>query len=1044
MISSIFYNGDGSTRIFPVTFKINGEDYVRVYVDNVEVIDRTKYDIINNSIVFAPGDIPAVGTDNIKIYVATSSSELGDLGAPLTDITNVANNLSEIIDVSGSLAAIEGVNNNELNINAVEANAANINIVAAQNTNITNIATQIVPNIAEILLADTNATTATTKASEASASATSAASNAAIATNRAIIATDEAIIATTKASEASASASSAATSASTATTKANEASASAATALSEANRAGGYADVILANITNINVVASDLLEPVSEIDVVANNITNVNNVGNSISNVNSVASGLSNINTVVSNIANINTAATQSPNITVVANNIASVGTVVSNITSIQAAAANATTATTQAGIATTKANEASVSAATATTQANRATAVVIPTTATYSYTQQDWRQSIMSKAAFNALAAERRANRAGSGFDEWGNHYTAVGGAVNDGMWTWNAQPNILLMGREDTNGTGTSRTNYPLANINGTVHKLYGVNSTTSTTMRDVEIILPPAPTVLPYDATLTTEQIAVGVIKHADSSNSGLIVNGKFTTDTSGWSATNSTLSTVDGKLRVTGTSINGWAQQAITTVVGKKYILEATSIVGTSGQLIQVVASPSTQIASSNVIGYNYIEFTATTTTTLIRCYAYGASGTYTDYDNVAVFPADAISRSDLVFLESWHEDVSEKDFVYPLGNVQYLGGVTDGMSAIAAGAFSGSSTYSLFGNWQASGALVGKGYVWSSMSDAQKKAFVSNPENNCYLDGDKVIQVRYRMRVVAGWGDSWGGVDPMNPAGFTKLAYDSSNGNIRVLVQGKQISRSPEIVYDSTGAYNSSTYFGYAMTDATKLEKSVISYGTFSVTNITNSSSTSYGYESKCYALPIALVHRRNKGGYDATYNPNGTRTMTMTPTCIADCFNPANYNSSTGYIGTSTSRPDGLFYDQVSNQDFKPTNKGADLRTTTKKRTAQSLIEEFAPKVIAGTLLYNNNDTTALTTYKDFMEVRDTSGNRYTMKNKIGNVVTINDTVANKKGFSIVTQNGKQYLQVADDAASDAAVQMNLSVTKYDLGVFDA
>ena len=60
------------------------------------------------------------------------------------------------------------------------------------------------------------------------------------------------------------------------------------------------------------------------------------------------------------------------------------------------------------------------------------------------------------------------------------------------------------------------------------------------------------------------------------------------------------------------------------------------------------------------------------------------------------------------------------------------------------------------------------------------------------------------------------------------------------------------------------------------------------------------------------------------------------------------------------------------------------------------------------------------------------------------MKNKIGNVVTINDTVANKKGFSIVTQNGKQYLQVADDAASDATVQMNLSVTKYDLGVFDA
>ena len=218
MISSIFYNGDGSTRIFPVTFKINGEDYVRVYVDNVEVVDRTKYDIINNSIVFTSDDIPAVGTDNIKIYVATSAAELGDLGAPLTDITNVSNNLAEIVAVS----------------------------------------TQVIPNLPEILLADNNATIATTQANLAIAAMNAAEVSEYNAAASATTATTQAGIATTKANEASASASSALASATTATTqagiattKAGEASTSASNASTSATNASnsatlaqGYADSI--------------------------------------------------------------------------------------------------------------------------------------------------------------------------------------------------------------------------------------------------------------------------------------------------------------------------------------------------------------------------------------------------------------------------------------------------------------------------------------------------------------------------------------------------------------------------------------------------------------------------------------------------------------------------------------------------------------------------------------------------------------------------------------------------------------------------------
>ena len=189
MVSSIFYNGDGSTRIFPVSFKILGDDYVRVYVNDVEVVDKTKYDIINNSVVFITSEAPAVGTNNVKIYVATSSSELGDLGAPLTDITSVATALSDITSVANTLPDISSV--------------------ATALPDIISVNATVVPNIAEILLADNNATiattqagTATTKAGEASASAISADADATIATTQAGIATTKAGEASTSASQA--------------------------------------------------------------------------------------------------------------------------------------------------------------------------------------------------------------------------------------------------------------------------------------------------------------------------------------------------------------------------------------------------------------------------------------------------------------------------------------------------------------------------------------------------------------------------------------------------------------------------------------------------------------------------------------------------------------------------------------------------------------------------------------------------------------------------------------------------------------------------
>ena len=199
MIGQITYNGDGSTRIFPVSFEILGEDYVQVFINNIAISDRTKYDIINNSIVFLEGYAPEIGTDNVVILVASSPTEIGDLNTPPSSIQSVLDNIDDI-------------------------NTAAANIIDIQNAS------------SNAITATNQATIATNKASEASESATSASNSATTATTKA----SEASAAATSASNSATSASNSAT---TAMTKAQEAVVSASNAEASALTAGAYANI---------------------------------------------------------------------------------------------------------------------------------------------------------------------------------------------------------------------------------------------------------------------------------------------------------------------------------------------------------------------------------------------------------------------------------------------------------------------------------------------------------------------------------------------------------------------------------------------------------------------------------------------------------------------------------------------------------------------------------------------------------------------------------------------------------------------------------
>jgi len=106
-----------------------------------------------------------------------------DLTPLATNSQIIADNMDEVNIVAGGIndgsvgivatdiAAVRTTATNIVEITAVGANMPDISAVAGNNTDISSVATTVVPNIAEILLADDNAITATTKASEATNSA---------------------------------------------------------------------------------------------------------------------------------------------------------------------------------------------------------------------------------------------------------------------------------------------------------------------------------------------------------------------------------------------------------------------------------------------------------------------------------------------------------------------------------------------------------------------------------------------------------------------------------------------------------------------------------------------------------------------------------------------------------------------------------------------------------------------------------------------------------------------------------------------------------
>ncbi|OHU87816.1 MULTISPECIES: hypothetical protein [Pseudoalteromonas] len=248
----------------------------------------------------------------------------------------------------------------------------------------------------------------------------------------------------------------------------------------------------------------------------------------------------------------------------------------------------------------------------------------------------------------------------------------------------------------------------------------------------------------------------------------------------------------------------------------------------------------------------------------------------ATGTVTQHDTSEdAFMAETstnkvvTTRKDLVFLETWHEDISDKDIVYPLGNVQYgignYNGITLSNNKVA-------QSYSAFGEWDT--ATQGNGAKWSSLSDEQKTVFLAQPEHNIYYDphANALIQVRYRIRVVEGYSDHWNDVRPAVPEVTTEWALAGRKRIAYVQGSSATVSKTVFVKKSHNQTLLSSDDLG-------------IAEGEGQTMGVSSHSGT------KPMAVPIALVQRLNQGAYHPVFNPMGTAQFTQT--------NVANYHWNT-------------------------------------------------------------------------------------------------------------------------------------------------
>lgn len=240
----------------------------------------------------------------------------------------------------------------------------------------------------------------------------------------------------------------------------------------------------------------------------------------------------------------------------------------------------------------------------------------------------------------------------------------------------------------------------------------------------------------------------------------------------------------------------------------------------------------------------------------------------------------------LNRDEIVFLEVWREDITNTGYVFPYGNVQYTAEDADGISTTA---FNGEVGYcesfkgdnivvtsvDASGNTTKTEKPKGRGWVWKNLQAAYKNAIAANYKHNLFVDGDKLVQIRYRIRV-----SKFSNLPAIPLTNTTVLGYTAdADATTSIKAQGK------------LGTLNTSD-------DNYKI---LAPFHTDNVHSLNGTYSTEYStdlsHDGYVYALPLAVVSRRNTGVFDTIFNPNGSARFRDGLRLVAD------YDSSDDIIG---------------------------------------------------------------------------------------------------------------------------------------------
>jgi hypothetical protein len=153
---------------------------------------------------------------------------------------------------------------------------------------------------------------------------------------------------------------------------------------------------------------------------------------------------------------------------------------------------------------------------------------------------------------------------------------------------------------------------------------------------------------------DDTLTVSGTSTFQNNISVGSNTNLLTNGDFTTDTTGWTANTSSLASVSGELELTpNISVNGYASQQVDNlVVGRSYIASITVTVDAnsfSRLYIGTTVTGNEVLNNINLgVGTHSFSFVATATTHYFTLVVGGGTGQVTRFDNARLYEASSIT------------------------------------------------------------------------------------------------------------------------------------------------------------------------------------------------------------------------------------------------------------------------------------------------------------------------------------------------------------------------------------------------------------